>query len=87
MFYVLSTILAWFGAFFAVSSAINLPGYSLRTNGRFFETQDGEPFFWQADTAWALFHRFDLSDAEKYLEDRASKGFNMFVLCRRTLDG
>jgi hypothetical protein len=72
-----SRVLAWLIAIAALSSAINLPNYSLRANGRFFETQDGKPFFWQADTAWALFHRFDLSDAEKFLDDRASKGFNM----------
>jgi hypothetical protein len=48
-------------------------------NGRHFITSDGQPFFWQADTAWALFHRSNISEATTYLDDRASKGFNMVL--------
>ncbi|CAG8959600.1 hypothetical protein HYFRA_00001502 [Hymenoscyphus fraxineus] len=48
-------------------------------NGRHFVTSTGEPFFWQADTAWVMFHRLTLSEVESYLEDRAAKGFNMLL--------
>lgn len=57
------------------------PDYPLQVseNGRYFETADGKPFLWQADTAWALFHRLNITEATTYLDDRASKGFNMLL--------
>ncbi len=45
-------------------------------NKRFLTTQDGEPFFYLADTAWELFHRSNKGDADTYLTNRATKGFN-----------
>jgi hypothetical protein len=48
-------------------------------DGRHFLTTKGEIFFWQADTAWVLFHRLTLAEAETYLDDRASKGFNIVL--------
>ncbi|KAI8624279.1 putative glycohydrolase domain DUF4038 [Xylariaceae sp. FL1651] len=62
-----------------LSNAIRIPGYGLKSNGKHFATQDGKLFFWQADTAWALFHRWTLNETEIYLEDRAAKGFNMVL--------
>lgn len=44
---------------------------------RFLRTPDGRPFFWLGDTGWELFHRLDRKEARIYLEDRASKGFNI----------
>jgi hypothetical protein len=38
---------------------------------------DGTPFFWLGDTAWELFHRLDREEADLYLENRRSKGFNV----------
>ncbi len=46
-------------------------------NRRFLVTKDNKPFFWLADTAWELFHRLTLGDAEYYLENRRRKGFNV----------
>lgn len=47
-------------------------------NGRYlYRTNSGEPFFWQGDTAWELFHRLNRSDIDFYLKERASKGFNI----------
>jgi hypothetical protein len=40
-------------------------------------TDQGEPFFWLADTAWELFHRLSLSETEHYLKDRAAKGYTV----------
>ncbi|ORY66157.1 uncharacterized protein BCR38DRAFT_456783 [Pseudomassariella vexata] len=48
-------------------------------DGHFLQDSDGEPFFWQADTAWLLFHRLNYSECETYLSDRARKGFNMVL--------
>lgn len=49
------------------------------SNGRFLQDSDAKPFFWQADTAWLLFHRLNFSEAETYLSDRAGKGFTMVL--------
>ncbi len=49
----------------------------ISANGRFFQLQDGSPFFWLADTAWNLFQRLDREEAERYLENRRAKGFNV----------
>lgn len=47
----------------------------LHCEGYYLYRDDGTPFFYLADTAWELFHRLNLQDAEYYLQDRASKGF------------
>ena len=46
-------------------------------NRRFLVHDDGSPFFYLGDTAWELFHRLTISEAEHYLQDRASKGFTV----------
>lgn len=46
-------------------------------NRRFLVHSDGTPFFYLGDTAWELFHRLTLADAERYLTDRAAKGFTV----------
>lgn len=46
-------------------------------NRRFLVREDGAPFFWLGDTAWELFHRLTREDAEKYLKNRAEKGFTV----------
>jgi len=46
-------------------------------NRRFLVYDDGSPFFYLGDTAWELFHRLTLSEAERYLQDRATKGFTV----------
>ncbi len=46
-------------------------------NGRYLETNEGQPFFYLGDTAWELFHRLNLEEAQKYLENRAAKGFTV----------
>jgi len=45
-------------------------------NGRFLQTDDGRPFFWNADTAWRLF-RLNPEELELYLSNRREKGFNV----------
>jgi hypothetical protein len=47
------------------------------SNGRHFVDAPGQPFFWLGDTAWPLFTRYSVEDAEKYLANRAAKGFTV----------
>lgn len=53
------------------------PKLRVSENGRFLETEIGDPFFYMGDTAWELFHRLDREEASIYLKDRAEKGFNV----------
>ncbi len=46
-------------------------------NKRFLVKADGSPFFWLGDTAWELFHRASREDADRYLKNRADKGFTV----------
>jgi hypothetical protein len=38
------------------------------SNGRYLQRQDGTPFFYAGDTAWALFHRLTREEADRYLQ-------------------
>jgi len=46
-------------------------------NQHYVVDENGDPFFWLGDTAWELFHRLDLEEAEHYLSVRAEQGFNL----------
>ncbi|KAF5385712.1 hypothetical protein D9757_005508 [Collybiopsis confluens] len=72
------------------AAAWNVPdeyAISPSPDGRFLRDASGEPFFWQADTAWLLFHRLNFTDAEQYLSHRASKGFTMVLAVGFTQEG
>ena len=56
---------------------IKLPRIRVCENGRFLETEKGEPFFWLGDTAWELFHRASREEASFYFANRREKGFNV----------
>ena len=65
-------------AFTALASAATpLPRLKVSDNHRFLVTADGKPFFYLGDTGWELFHRLNREDAERYLRNRANKGFNV----------
>jgi hypothetical protein len=49
----------------------------LSANKRFFLTSDNKPFVYLADNAWYLFQHLSLADADKYLANRAAKGFTV----------
>ena len=58
------------------------------SNQRFIVRDDGAPFFYLADTAWELFHRLTLAEAELFLRDRAAKGFTVIqAVALAELDG
>jgi hypothetical protein len=46
-------------------------------SGRHFVTEGGDPFFYLADTAWALFKRLDHDELETYLRNRIEHGFTV----------
>lgn len=46
-------------------------------NRRYLQYADGSPFLYLGDTAWELFHRLNAEEAERYLENRAAKGFTV----------
>ncbi|MCD8308822.1 MAG: glycoside hydrolase family 140 protein [Clostridia bacterium] len=39
--------------------------------------EDGKPFFWLADTAWLIYENLEENEAEEYIKNRASLGFNV----------
>ncbi len=49
---------------------------TVSANHRFLRDDLG-PFFWLGDTAWELFHRLTLEEADYYLENRTQKGFTI----------
>ncbi len=57
--------------------AAALPRLKVSDNHRFLVTENGRPFFWLGDTTWELFHRLNREQADQFLKDRASKGFNV----------
>ncbi|OLY93351.1 Putative collagen-binding domain of a collagenase [Cnuella takakiae] len=57
-------------------------------NKRFLVQKDGTPFFWLGDTGWELFHRLNRDEADRYLKNRADKGFTVIqAVVLAELDG
>lgn len=54
-----------------------LPRLKISDNKRFLSYENGQPFFYLGDTAWELFHRLNREEAERYLRDRAAKGYTV----------
>jgi hypothetical protein len=46
-------------------------------NKRYLVKADGSPFFYLGDTAWELFHRLNREEADRYLKNRADKGYTV----------
>jgi hypothetical protein len=53
------------------------PRLKVSENKRFLVKDDGSPFFYLGDTAWSLFHRLTREEADRYLADRARKGYTV----------
>ncbi len=54
-----------------------LPILKVSENHRFLVDENNNPFLWLGDTGWLLFTKLTREDADKYLTDRANKGFNV----------
>ncbi|HVS73162.1 MAG TPA: glycoside hydrolase family 140 protein [Phycisphaerae bacterium] len=66
----------------SVAQAANVPeAIQVSPDGHSFVTASGKPWFWQADTAWCIFNHPSPADVDLYLNDRASKGFNVVQGC------
>jgi hypothetical protein len=62
---------------FTMVNAITGQPTRVSDNGRYLINNEGKPFFYMGDTAWELFHRLSREEADRYLEDRAEKGFTV----------
>lgn len=60
-----------------ICAAQDIERITISENRHFLQYEDGSPFFYLGDTAWELFHRTTREEADLYLKDRASKGFNV----------
>ena len=70
------------------ASCVAAPVFKVSDDGRYLVQADGTPFFWLGDTAWELFHRLNREEADRYLEDRARKGFTVIqAVAMVDLDG
>ncbi|HVG96433.1 MAG TPA: glycoside hydrolase family 140 protein [Chloroflexota bacterium] len=57
-------------------------------NRRYLVDDDGSPFFYLADTSWALFQSVSLAEAEHYLRVRRDQGFTVVMpVLVRDLEG
>ena len=45
-------------------------------DGHYLVDDKGQPFFYLADTAWALLYKTTRQEADFYLRNRKDKGFN-----------
>ena len=82
---LLGALLAYGGALAAQAAA---PRLKISDNHRFLVKEDGTPFFYLGDTAWELFHRLNREEADRYLENRARKGFTVIqAVAIAELDG
>jgi len=57
----------------------SLPLY-VGPTGRYLVERDGRPFLVHGDTAWSLISGLRAEDVARYLENRASKGFNAIIV-------
>jgi hypothetical protein len=65
-----------------------VPRIKVSDNRRFLVKENGELFFYLGDTAWELFHRLNREEADRYLKDRAAKGFTVIqAVALAELDG
>jgi hypothetical protein len=55
----------------------NLPLLKVHAGKRYFQSEDGKPFFWLGDTGWLLFTKLTREEALEYLNTRRQQGFNV----------
>lgn len=83
-------ILLIFVSFLIIQTSLgqNLPLLKISSDSNYIVTHDNEPFFWLGGTAWELIHRLDKEEIDKYLTDRANKGFTVIqTVILAELDG
>ncbi|MDX2191366.1 MAG: DUF4038 domain-containing protein [Bacteroidota bacterium] len=65
-----------------ISVAISAQSYQhgrvvVHPGNRYFQYEDGSPFFYLGDTDWELFHRCSREEAHLLIKNRAEKGFTV----------
>jgi len=75
IYLAITLLLAAAGCF--AQTGDGMPGLKVSDNKRFITDDKGKPVFWLGDTGWLLFVKTNREEAEKYLEDRRQKGFNV----------
>lgn len=73
-------LIAFFVASFSTNGKAQTKKFSkliVSQNGHYLMQKKGKPFFWVGDTGWLLFLKLNREEADKYLEDRRKKGFNV----------
>ncbi|MDE0038593.1 MAG: DUF4038 domain-containing protein [Gammaproteobacteria bacterium] len=53
---------------------------AVSANGRYLTFQNGEPFYYVADTPWQLLASLDLGETREYIDIRAAQGFTALQL-------
>src|SRR3954469_3285433 len=89
------TVASWCIGFFALSmtsvgseTARPLPRSHVSANHRFIVQDNGQPFFYFADTAWEPFHRLNRKEGVNHLRTRAEQGFTVVqAVALAELDG
>ena len=74
---LLSVLLAAIGGSASAAAPWDNGPLAVSPNGRYLQHQNGQPFFWQGDTAWLLINRLDREQAARYFQNRREKGFNV----------
>src|SRR6478735_5636776 len=70
------------------TAGMSLPALRVSDNQRFLVKADGQPFFWQGDTAWELLHRLNREETSVYLRQRATLGYTVIqTVILAELDG
>lgn len=75
--FLLPGLLCLFFSALSPAQAQKLPSLRVSDDQRHLAGANGKPFFWLGDTGWLLFKKLTREDAERYLEDRRRKGFNV----------
>jgi hypothetical protein len=57
------------------------PLLKVSENGRYLETNDGNPFFWMGETIWGMSEWLNREEVDFLLDDRMGKGFNVIQVC------
>ncbi|WP_308990992.1 glycoside hydrolase family 140 protein [Mariniflexile litorale] len=50
------------------------------SDGHYFQTEDGKPFFWLGDTGWLTFKKLNRDEIKTYFLDRKEKGYNVIQI-------
>lgn len=57
-----------------------MPKIEVSENGHYFQTDDGKPFFWLADTGWLAFNKLNRDEIKTYFKDRKEKEYNIIQI-------